>query len=114
MSPPANTTAGCSRSRCNTGSSGVPEWAPPGKNHLLGSSSVVQKIAYSASEVRYTPFDAEATEVLRLAFSPARVTVGAAALAPRPDLSKPGWTFDATKGVLRVRRQRSRDVVISG
>ncbi len=96
------------------GMGSVPEWAPPRENHLLRSSSVVQKIAYSASEVRYTTFDADATEVLRLAFSPARVTVGDAALAPRPDLSKPGWTFDATKGVLRVRRQRSRDVVISG
>jgi hypothetical protein len=74
----------------------------------------VQKITYSQNELRYTTFDADATEVLRLAFSPARITAGETEIRSRSDLSQPGWTFDSAKGVLRVRHQRAQDIVISG
>jgi hypothetical protein len=95
------------------GMGSVPEWVPPNETHLLRSTSVVQRISYGPAEVRYTTFDGDATEVLRLAFSPTRVTAGETALQQRSDLSQPGWVFDAAKGVLRVRHQRARDVTIS-
>jgi hypothetical protein len=96
------------------GMASVPEWAPPGENHLLRSSSVVQKISYAAKEVRYTSFDADGTEVLRLAFSPARVTADNAALPSRSDPAQPGYVFDPAHGVLHLRHQRAHEVVISG
>lgn len=39
----------------------VPEWAPADESHLLGSLSVVTKIAYGAASVTYTVFDADST-----------------------------------------------------
>jgi hypothetical protein len=96
------------------GMASVPEWSPPGENHLLRSSSVVRKVSYAARELSYTTFDEDATEVLRLGFRPTRVTAKGTALRQRPDLSEPGWTFDAKAGVLQVRHAKARDVVVSG
>ena len=92
----------------------VPEWAPPGESHLLRSTSVVQGVTYGAGRIDYRTFDASAQEVLRLAFVPATVTAGQAALPQRTDLSQPGWTFDAATGVLRVRHDGAADVSITG
>jgi hypothetical protein len=80
----------------------VPEWAPPGDNHLLRSSSVVTAIAYSHSEVTYTAFDSTSTDVLHLNFTPTRITVDCQPLAQRSVLDGPGWTFDANSGTLRI------------
>jgi len=95
------------------GMGSVPEWAPPGESHLLRSSSVVQKVSYSPNEVRYTTFDTDSTDVLRLAFTPAHVTADGAALQSRSDLNQPGWTFDAAQGALRLRHQHSHEIVVA-
>jgi hypothetical protein len=96
-----------------SGMGSVPEWARPGQNHLLRSSSVVQKISYGKDEVRYSTFDADAAEILRLNFGPARVTADGRALSSRHDLGGPGWSFDGSKGVLKIRHQGARNVVAS-
>jgi hypothetical protein len=94
------------------GMGAVPEWAPPGENHLLRSSSVVTEVAYGPRAVRYRTFDASGEEVLRLAFEPRTVTGDGEAL-PRAS-STPGWSFEARSGVLRVRRSAARQVVVEG
>jgi hypothetical protein len=94
------------------GMGSVPEWSPPGENHLLRSSSVVRKVNYAARELSYSTFDENATEVLRLGFRPTRITANGTPLGQRPDLSAPGWTFDAKTGVLRVRHEKAQDVVV--
>jgi hypothetical protein len=96
------------------GMGSVPGWAPPGENHLLRSSSVVRKVKYGPRELRYSTFDENASEVLRLTFRPTRVTSGGTLLRQRSDLSEPGWTFDAPTGVLRVRHEKAQDLVVSG
>ena len=48
----------------------VPEWAPEGESHLLGSLSPVTRITYGAGTVTYSTFDSESTDVLRLDFVP--------------------------------------------
>jgi hypothetical protein len=95
------------------GMGSVPEWAPPKENHLLRSTSVVQKVSYAPHEVRYTTFDAEASEVLRLGFAPTRVTADGTELARRADLVQPGWVFEATQGTLRIRHQAAKSIVVS-
>jgi hypothetical protein len=85
------------------GMGAAPEWAPAGENHLLRSSSLVTDIVYGPVSVRYRVFDAGATDVLRLAFRPARITADGKPLAERQDLAAEGWTFDPKLGVLRVR-----------
>ena len=92
----------------------VPEWAPPGEDHLLRSSSVVQSVAYSSGRVEYQTFDAAAQEVLRLSFAPATVLANGTALPQRADLLQQGWTFDSSLGVLRVRHDAATRIAVAG
>jgi hypothetical protein len=90
----------------------VPEWAPPGEDHLLRSTSVVTKVDYAPGWVAYETFDDVGEEVLRLSFVPKSVTAAGKPLARAAE--GPGWTFDAGLGVLRVRRQGARTMAVSG
>jgi hypothetical protein len=92
----------------------VPDWAPRSEDHLLRSTSVVAHVAYGQGVVRYTTFDAEATETLRLTFDPQRVLSGGAPLAKRRDLDVPGYTAAplATGGYLVRVRHAARDVTV--
>jgi hypothetical protein len=92
----------------------VPEWAPADESHLLGSLSVVTKIAYGAGSVTYSTFDTESTDVLRLDFPPSSVTVGGKAVTRRKDVQQQGYTFDDAAWVLTIRHTTSRDVDIQG
>ncbi len=95
------------------GMGSIPEWAPQREDHLLRSSSMVQKINYSPTEVRYSTFDPAATEILRLSFAPVRITADEIPLARQKDPAQAGWDFDPTLGVLRIRHQKARNIVIS-
>lgn len=95
----------------------IPELAPLGANHLLRSSSVVQRVTYASRRVEYRTFDAAAVEVLRLAFKPARIAAGGAALEERADPTAPGYTLKALPGgdwIVRVRHADSGSVRIEG
>ena len=92
----------------------VPQWAPEDESHLLGSLSVVTKIAYGQGSVTYSTFDHASTDVLRLDFTPETVTVGGKAISKRKDLSAEGYTFDDATKVLSIRHTNSRDVDIQG
>ncbi|HZV33426.1 MAG TPA: hypothetical protein VFB72_02530 [Verrucomicrobiae bacterium] len=54
----------------------IPEFAPLGQNHLLRSSSVVQKVKYEKNSITYETFDADATDVLRLNKAPTHIKAG--------------------------------------
>ncbi len=92
----------------------VPEWAPADESHLLGSLSVVTKIAYGAGSVTYSTFDTESTDVLRLNFVPRSVSVGGRAVRRSKDLAHQGYTFDDSTRVLSIRHTTSSDVDIQG
>ncbi len=95
----------------------IPDLAPAGENHLLRSSSVVQKVSYGGRSVSYRTFDKASTEVLRLSFRPARVTAGDATLSERPDLNDDGYTLRALADgdyVVRVRHTKSGEVSVAG
>jgi hypothetical protein len=92
----------------------VPEWAPEGESHLLGSSSVVTKIAYGMGSVTYSTFDPTSTDVLRLSFIPDTVYAGGQPLKRRTDLKQEGYTLDEATHVLRIRHEQSRDVDVQG
>ena len=94
------------------GMAAVPEWAPPGENHLLRSSSVVQSITYTNSGVSYTTWDPASTEVFRLSSVPSDVLTNGIALPRRGDLAQPGWTYDANSGVLRVRHDSATQIQV--
>lgn len=92
----------------------VPEWAPAGESHLLGSISAVTRIEYSAGRVTYSTFDEASDDVLRLDFTPASVMAGGKPLAHRKDLAAEGYIFDETTHVLRIHHSSSRDIDIQG
>jgi hypothetical protein len=92
----------------------VPAWAPADESHLLGSLSVVTKIAYGAGSVSYSTFDAESTDVLRLNFTPDSITVGGKAISRRKDLEQEGYTFDDATHTLSILHTTSREVAIQG
>jgi pimeloyl-ACP methyl ester carboxylesterase len=94
----------------------MPELAPKRQNHLLGSGSVVQSVAYSRNSVAYRTFDARSTEVLRLRFRPRGVTAGTP-LAERDDLASEGYVLQPLGGgdyAIRIRHDRSRRVQVNG
>src|SRR5579863_5492327 len=94
----------------------IPEFAPVGQNHLLRSSSVVQKVDYETNSISYETFDADATEVVRLNQAPAHVSAGGSDLT-RVDVLKPGgYTVrNLSNGGVAVDVQHAgaRDVVVS-
>ena len=92
----------------------VPEWAPADESHLVGSSSVVTKIAYGKGSVTYSTFDNSSVDVLRLNFAPDSVWSGGRKLDRHSDLKLEGYTVDDATYVLRIRHEHARDVDIQG
>jgi len=93
----------------------VPEWAPAGESHLLGSTSVVTKISYGKGSVTYSTFDPESSDVLRLDFVPDFVTANGKPLPLRKVVDQSGgYTFDDETHVLRIRHEGARDIDIQG
>lgn len=94
----------------------VPEFAPEGENHLLHSSSVVQKIAYGNGSIQYRTFDLAATEVLRLRVRPAGIAAGNVSLRERSDGAADGYTVQSIPGgdfVVRIRHSHSGQIAVS-
>jgi hypothetical protein len=94
---------------------GVPDWAPPGENHILYSQSVIRHVSYGTNTVSYHPADDGGTDYLRLSFLPASITVGTARIAQREDLAAEGFIARKTgKGdyVVTIRRQHTGAVSI--
>jgi hypothetical protein len=69
----------------------IPELAPVGQDHLLGSTSVVQAVSYRRGRLDYRTFDRRSVEVLRLSYRPGHVRAGARTLAERSELGGEGY-----------------------
>jgi len=97
------------------GIAAVPEWAPAGENHLLGSASVVQRISYNVHEIGYKTYFPVSTEVLRLAGIPKKITVNGIVLERENDLKSDGWTWEKLKigGILRISHSSGQEVKIN-
>ena len=61
----------------------VPEWAPPGENHILYSKDVLTNVVYSGKSVEYTATGNNGIETFRLNFKPSTVTVDGKKLRQR-------------------------------
>lgn len=94
----------------------VPEWAPSNESHLLGSTSVVNKISYGKGSVTYSTFDADSTDLLRLDFVPDAITANGRPLFRAKTLAAkgPGFTFDDQTHILRIRHEAAANVDIQG
>jgi hypothetical protein len=92
----------------------VPEWAPADESHLVGSSSVVTKIAYGKGSVTYSTFDAQSNDVLRLNFVPQSVSANGRRLVRLSALDREGFVFDDSTRVLRIRHNAASDIDVQG
>jgi hypothetical protein len=92
-----------------------PRLAPAGQDHLLGSTSVVQSVAYAPGRVAYRTFASRAVETLRLSFTPTRVLAGGRAVPRRHDLRREGFVVERAGGsfTVRIRHDHARDVIVT-
>jgi hypothetical protein len=91
-----------------------PELAPAGQNHILHSTSVVQKPDYQRERVEYTTFDKDSVELLRVAAKPLSVSFGGKTLNAPSSLSTDGWTWQPLEsgGVLQIHHTASAHVSV--
>jgi hypothetical protein len=52
----------------------IPEWAPPGEDHILYSEGILREVSYARNSVKYSA-TTRGTEYLRLSFKPSGVTL---------------------------------------
>ncbi len=95
------------------GMGAVPEWASKDEDHLLRSSSVVQRISYGI-QIKYRTYDEEADEVFRLVSKPKQILVHGKPVRQTTRLEGEGWTWQPMEkgGVLRIKHQKP-DIIIS-
>jgi hypothetical protein len=90
----------------------LPEIAPNGQNHILGSSAGLRDVSYASGSVRYA--SAQPAEVsIKLGFTPKSVQVAGkplAALTPGKT-SGDGWSFNPTTHVLTIRQTAGAAVI---
>ena len=96
------------------GYAAVPEWVPLDQDHVLRSSSPIQKISYDKTRVRLKTFDNQGTVSIRMAGKPKSVSVGSSNL-PEKKGNATGWEWKALEkgGVLKVSYTGGGDVVVS-
>ena len=94
----------------------IPALAPAGESHLLGSTSVVQRITWGPDRITYRTYGVESTEVLRVAFQPGWIAAGGQVLHREPSLDGPGYTLQSIGDgsfVLHVHHVHSHNVVVT-
>lgn len=93
---------------------GIPEWAPPGENHILYSQDVIRQVSYAPKRIEYAPAEAGGVEYLRVSFEPSKIVAGGRALEKRAGPG-PGYMLkNLGKGdfALTIRRQRAGKVIV--
>ncbi|GIL24274.1 MAG: hypothetical protein BroJett042_27870 [Bacteroidota bacterium] len=91
----------------------VPEWVTDG-DRLLGSSSVIQSVQYSATQVSYKTFDNTSAEKLKMQAKPKAVTINGKKIAEQKNRVAEGWYWEklATGGVLSIQHTTGNNIVI--
>jgi hypothetical protein len=95
----------------------IADFAPIGQDHILHSTTVVQKVTYERQRVTYKTFSPTGTELLRLSYKPTRVTAGDATLTTTGDTGAEGYDLKPlAKGDYEVtlRHLHSGMIAISG
>lgn len=92
----------------------IPEWVPADTDHLVRSSSVIQKIRYSSDEIEYQTYDSFSREVLRMSAKPSLIKVDEVELQKSNTKGNVGWSWEKLDkgGVLRIYRDQGKKVSI--
>ena len=95
----------------------VPEWAPPGENHILYSKDVLTNVVYSGKSVEYTATGNNGIETFRLNFKPSTVTVDGKKLRQRSSADGSYYQTRKLPGggyALEIFRKTDGKIVVSG
>jgi hypothetical protein len=95
----------------------IPEWAPPGENHILYSSGVLIKVHYENRKIEYKAMDNAGVEYLRIAFKPTEVSLNRLHISKRSDLSKECYTLKELGNgdySLNIKRMRKGNIIVKG
>ena len=93
----------------------VPEWAPPGEDHILYSEAVLKDVSYKKHKVEYLTENNAGIEYLKLSFKPSAIRVGGVRISAEDHLLKEGYLLKNLGGgdySLTIRRTSSGPVVI--
>ena len=95
------------------GLAAIPEWVPVG-NHLLKSTSTIQKIKYEPGKISFRTYDKQSEVVVRLASKPTSVLVSDNRLNQITQLFENGYMWKALEkgGVLKLKYTNGNNVVI--
>ena len=96
---------------------GVPEWAPPHENHILYSEGILKEVQYRNDEIQYYATGENGTEYLRLAFSPAQITVNGKMITSSKELKPDTYIIrDLGKGdyAITILHKNAGEILISG
>jgi hypothetical protein len=95
---------------------GVPEWAPPGEDHIVYSEGILRNVLYSQKKVTYTTTAENGTEYLRLTFKPKRITINSKLISP-DEVSNPDNYLLRNLGkgdyALIIRHKKAGNIIIS-
>ncbi len=95
----------------------VPEWAPPGENHILYSIDVMQNVVYGEKKIGYTVAGKNGIDYVKTNFAPRQVTLNGVALAKQTGVLKKGYSIKKLANGdyhLIIKRGGSGNVVIKG
>ncbi len=109
-----------------------PELAPSDKNHLLSTTSVIQRIEYAPNFniflvpdlpdqylkealINYLVFDKKATELFRMSTKPSKVLIGSKEIAQSGVTGEDSWTWQelGTGGLLTIKHTSSNHMIIT-
>ncbi len=95
------------------GLAAIPEWVPVG-NHLLKSTSTVQKIKYETNQINFSTYDKQSEVVLRLVTKPKSIIVSGKALKHINQLDGDGYIWKPLEkgGVLKLKYTNGHEVNI--
>ena len=95
----------------------IPEWAPPGENHILYSAGVLKNVFYQPKKIGYTSTDKNGIEYLKLTFKPDKITINGVEIPLVEDQSKPGYTvknLGSGDYAVTINRVKTGTVIVKG
>ena len=96
------------------GMAAVPAWVSKGEEHLLSSTSVVQRIEYNEKDIIYKTYFPVSKEIIKLKKEPEKVLVDGVLLPKTDGIDSNGWTWKklGDEGVLNLAHSKGRSVEI--
>lgn len=95
----------------------IPEWTPPGENHILYSAGVLKNVVYEQKKISYTATDESDIEYIKVAFTPIKITIDGVETPLVENKNKPGYVVKNLGNgdyAVTINRKRSGRIVITG